>query len=121
MKRIILAALAVFVIAALPAAGGKYAPSLSLSPDTVQAGDYFDVSGCGYAPHGDSEFGNVIIGFIGAAGGSPLDADGCFSNVTLPAMNGDSLAPGEYPVRAYQQIHPNKLTKVAEATLTVVP
>jgi len=94
--------------------GGSYTGSLTATPNVLRAGDYFDVSGCGY----DMGLGNVVVSFLGAASGSPLGPGGCFSGVTLPAMNGDTLAPGTYEVRALQFVR-NKWTETGETTITV--
>ena len=96
--------------------GGGYTGSLEANPNTVQAGDYFDVHGCGY----DTNLGNVIVGFTGGSWGSPLDGDGCFTIPDIPALSGDTLPAGTYPVTAYQYVH-NKWTETGETTVTVVP
>jgi hypothetical protein len=95
--------------------GGSYTGSLDANPSTVQAGDYFDVHGCGY----DTNLGNVIVGFTGGSWGSPLDGDGCFTIPGIPALSGDTLPPGTYPVTAYQYVH-TKWTETGETTVTVV-
>ena len=99
------------------AAPGKYSPSLTVVPSVLKAGDSFNVSGCGY----DKSYGNVIIGFTGGGWGSPIDANGCISVTGIPALSGDTLPSGAYPVTAYQYIKGNgkKLGKVAETSLTV--
>lgn len=95
----------------------KYSPSLTLSPDAVPMGDYFEVSGSGFNPI----YGNVIIGFTGGSWGGPVEADGTFSIGPIAARSGDSLPAGDYPVTAYQVLntHSGKFVEVAEATLTV--
>jgi len=100
-------------IAAKPA---KYSGSLSATPNTLHAGDTFTVSGCGY----DTSLGNVIVSFTGGAWGSPLDANGCFSIAGIPALSGDTLAPGTYEVAAWQYVR-NKWTETGETSVTVVP
>jgi hypothetical protein len=77
--------------AAKPAAKpSRYSTTLTATPNVLHAGDYFDVSGCGY----DTDMGNVIIGFTGGGWGSPLDENGCFTIPDIPALSGDTLAPG---------------------------
>lgn len=95
--------------------GSSYTGSLTATPNVLHAGDYFDVSGCGY----DTSLGNVIIGFTGGSWGSPLDASGCFTISGIPALSGDTLPPGTYEVNAYQYVH-NKWTETGETTVTVV-
>jgi hypothetical protein len=95
--------------------GGSYSGTLTATPNVLHAGDYFDVSGCGY----DTSLGNVIVGFTGGSWGSPLDGSGCFTITDIPALSGDTLPPGTYPVTAYQYVH-NKLTETGETTVTVV-
>lgn len=96
--------------------GNRYAPTLVASPNVVEVGQAFDVSGCGY----DTEYGNVIVGFTGGSWGSPLDADGCFTITGIPAISGDTLDPGTYPVTAYQYVHNGRLRATGETTVTVV-
>jgi hypothetical protein len=96
--------------------GAKYTGTLIATPNTLQAGDYFDVSGCDYDP----SLGYVIVSFTGASFATPLDADGCFTVTHIPALSGDTLAPGTYEVRALQYVH-NKWTETGETTVTVVP
>jgi hypothetical protein len=96
---------------------GWYSGSLTATPNVLHAGDYFDVSGCGY----NTEYGNVIVGFTGGGWGSPLDSDGCFTITHIPALSGDTLSPGTYPVTAYQYAHNGQLRKTGETTVTVVP
>lgn len=95
--------------------GGNYSGTLTATPNVLQSGDYFDVSGCGY----DTSLGNVIIGFTGGSWGSPLDGNGCFTITSIPALSGDTLPAGTYPVTAYQYVH-NKWTETGETTVTVV-
>lgn len=92
-----------------------YTGSLAATPDVLHAGDYFDVSGCGY----NTEYGNVIVGFTGGSWGSPLDSNGCFTITDIPALSGDTLPPGTYEVTAYQYVH-EKLTATGDTTVTVV-
>jgi hypothetical protein len=94
----------------------SYPGTLNATPSVLHAGDYFDVSGCGY----DTEYGNVIIGFTGGSWGSPLDSGGCFTITGIPALSGDTLSPGTYAVTAYQYVHNDRLTKTGETTVTVV-
>lgn len=98
-------------------AGGhsRYPGTLTATPSTLRAGDYFSVSGCGY----DTKLGNVKIGFTGGSWGSRLDADGCFTITDIPALSGDTLPPGTYEVSAYQSVH-KKWTETGETTVTVV-
>jgi hypothetical protein len=66
----------------------RYSGYVWANPDTVRAGDRFDVYGCDY----DTKLGNVIIGFTGGSWGSPLDSRGCFEIPDIPALSGDTLA-----------------------------
>ena len=93
----------------------RSAATLVATPDVLQAGDVFDVSGCGY----DLEYGNVIVGFTGGSWGSPLDSDGCFTISGIPALSGDTLPPGTYAVTAYQYVN-GRLRATGETTVTVV-
>ncbi len=95
--------------------GGSYTGTLTATPSVLHAGDYFTVSGCGY----DTSLGNVIVGFTGGSWGSPLDGSGCFTITGIPALSGDTLPPGTYPVTAYQYVH-NKWTETGDTTVTVV-
>jgi hypothetical protein len=100
--------------------GGHAGPSrftgtLTATPDVLHAGDYFDVSGCGY----DTSYGNVIVGFTGGSWGSRLDSSGCFTLPGIPALSGDTLPPGTYPVTAYQDVD-GRLHETGETTVTVV-
>ena len=112
------------VFLAAPAFSGKtkYEGTLTAAPNALHAGDYFTVSGCGY----ELEYGNVLIGFTGGGWGSPLTPDpanpgtGCFSIPDIPALSGDTLPAGTYPVTAYQYIR-GKLTKTGATTVTVLP
>jgi hypothetical protein len=135
MRRIImLVAIVALALAVSPALAGKggngsgkgggngqgkgsnrSAPTLVATPDVLHAGEYFDVSGCGYA----TEYGNVIVAFTGGSWGSPLDENGCFSIPDIPALSGDTLPPGTYSVTAYQYVN-NGLRKTGETTVTVV-
>jgi hypothetical protein len=92
-----------------------YTGTLTATPNVLHAGDYFDVSGCGY----NTEYGNVIVGFTGGGWGSPLDSNGCFTITDIPALSGDTLPPGTYDVTAYQYVH-GKLTETGDTTVTVV-
>jgi hypothetical protein len=94
--------------------GGSYTGTLTATPNVLRAGDYFDVHGCGYDPN----LGNVIVGFTGGSWGSSLDG-GCFTIAGIPALSGDTLPAGTYPVTAYQYVH-NKWTETGETTVTVV-
>ncbi len=94
---------------------GSYTGTLTATPNVLRAGDYFDVSGCGY----DTSLGNVIVGFTGGSWGSPLDSNGCFTIEDIPALSGDSLAPGTYEVRAYQLVR-DRWTETGDTTVTVV-
>jgi hypothetical protein len=96
---------------------GWYTGSLTATPNVLHAGDYFGVSGCGY----NTEYGNVIVGFTGGSWGSPLDANGCFTITSIPALSGDTLSPRTYPVTAYQCVHNGQLRESGETTVTVVP
>lgn len=96
-------------------ASSSYARTLTATPNTLHAGDYFDVSGCDY----DTSLGNVIVGFTGGSWGSPLDSSGCFTITGIPALSGDTLSPGTYEVAAYQYVH-NKWTETGDTTITVV-
>lgn len=108
------------VVMLVPFAGtmarSRYSGWLEATPDTLQAGDSFDVHGCGY----DRGLGNVIVSFTGGSWGSPLDAAGCFTVSNIPALSGDTLPAGTYPVRAMQYVH-HKWTETGETTVTVVP
>jgi hypothetical protein len=95
---------------------GVYTGSLTATPNVLHAGDYFTVSGSGY----NTDYGNVIVGFTGGSWGSPLDSTGSFSITNIPALSGDTLPAGTYPVTAYQYVH-NKWTETGETTVTVVP
>ena len=95
--------------------GGSYTGTLTATPNVLHAGDYFDVSGCGY----DTSLGNVIIGFTGGGWGSPLDSNGCFTITGIPALSGDTLSPGTYEVTALQYVH-NRWTETGDTTVTVV-
>ncbi len=94
--------------------GGSYTGTLTANPDVLHAGDYFTVSGCGY----DDEYGNVVVGFTGGSWGSALTA-GCFSIAGIPALSGDTLPAGTYPVTAYQYVN-GKWTATGSTTVTVV-
>jgi hypothetical protein len=98
------------------AAHKQYGGTLTATPSTLKAGDAFTVSGCDY----DTTLGNVIIGFTGGSWGSPLDANGCFSIAGIPALSGDTLAPGVYEVYSFQFVH-KKWTVTGETTVTVLP
>ena len=115
------AILTVVAIVAGPAsAGGKgqgqrYTGTLTATPNVVHVGDHFDVAGCGY----DTSLGNVIVGFTGGGWGAALDGSGCFSLTGIPALSGDTLAPGTYEVGAYQYVH-GRLRETGETTVTVI-
>jgi len=93
----------------------RYPGTLTATPNVLQAGDYFTVSGCGY----DTSLGNVIVGFTGGSWGSALDANGCFTISGIPALSGDTLPAGTYDVTASQYVR-NKWTETGETTVTVV-
>ena len=115
----LLACLVVAAVAAVPALAGKgsqYPGTLAATPDVLQAGDYFTVTGCGY----DRDLCNVIIGFTGGSWGSPLDDEGCFTIPDIPALSGDTLPPGTYEVSAYQRVR-KRWVETGETTVTVVP
>jgi hypothetical protein len=95
--------------------GSRQPPTLAATPDVLHSGDYFDVAGCGY----DSQYGNVIVGFTGGSWGSALDGNGCFTIPDVPALSGDTLSPGMYPVSAYQYLN-GSLTENGRTTVTVV-
>ncbi|HJR96213.1 MAG TPA: hypothetical protein VJ807_12355 [Gaiellaceae bacterium] len=90
-----------------------YTPTLTANPNVVNAGDYFSVSGCGYNP----DHGGVIVGFTGGSWGQ-VPSGGCIDIGGIPALSGDTLPAGTYPVTSYQYID-GGLTKVAETTVTV--
>jgi hypothetical protein len=94
----------------------RYPGTLRATPDRLQAGDMFTVSGCGY----DTKLGNVKIAFTGGSWGSALDEDGCFTITHIPALSGDTLPAGTYEVSAYQYLH-KKWVKTGDTTVTVVP
>jgi hypothetical protein len=112
----LLAVAALFATTAAFGGGSKYKGTLSATPNVLKAGEKFTVSGCGY----DTALGNVIIGFTGGGWGSALDANGCFRIADIPALSGDTLAQGTYPVEAFQYIH-NKWTEIGQTSVTVVP
>lgn len=95
--------------------GGRYSGTLTATPNVLHAGDSFDVSGCGY----DTSLGNVIVGFTGGSWGSSLDGNGCFTVTSIPALSGDTLPPGVYPVTANQYVN-DKLTETGETRVTIV-
>lgn len=92
-----------------------YSGTLTATPNVLHAGDYFDVSGCGY----DVDMGNVKIGFTGGGWGSPLDEDGCFTIPSIPALSGDTLPAGTYEVSAYQY-NGKRWVETGDTTVTVV-
>jgi hypothetical protein len=94
--------------------GSRYPGTLTATPNVVQVGGYFDVSGCGY----DTSLGMVIVSFAGASYASSLD-NGCFTITGIVALSGDTLAPGTYEVGAWQYVR-NKLVETGETTVTVV-
>ena len=95
--------------------GGRYSGTLTATPNVLHAGDYFDVSGCGY----DTSLGNVVVGFTGGGWGSSLDSNGCFTIPGIPALSGDTLPPGTYDVTASQYVD-GKLTETGETSVTIV-
>jgi hypothetical protein len=113
---LVLGSLVVFASVAHAGPKARYGGTLTATPNVLHAGDYFDVSGCGY----DTSLGNVIINFTGGAWGSPLDSDGCFTIPHIPALSGDTLAPGTYEVTARQYVH-KKWTETGDTYVTVVP
>jgi hypothetical protein len=92
-----------------------YPGTLWATPNELNAGDAFTVSGCGY----NTAYGNVIIGFTGGSWGSSLDNEGCFTIAGIPALSGDTLDPGTYEVRAFQSVH-NRWVETGETSVTVV-
>lgn len=112
--------LAAIALVAVPSTASAAKPSryngtLTATPNTLHAGDSFDVTGCGY----DTSLGNVVVGFTGGSWGSPLDANGCFTIAGIPALSGDTLPAGTYEVRATQLVR-NKWVETGETTVTVV-
>jgi hypothetical protein len=99
--------------------GGHHAAAgtmtFTASPDVVQSGDLFDVSGCGF----DTTLGNVVVGFTGGSWGSPLDSGGCFRITDIPALSGDVLPAGTYDVTAYQSVN-GRWKAMAGTTVKVV-
>lgn len=100
----------------LAANSARYSGTLTATPSSLSAGDYFMVSGCGYS----TALGNVIVSFTGGSWGSPLDSNGCFTIADIPALSGDTLPAGTYPVTASQLLH-NKWAVTGTTTVTVVP
>jgi hypothetical protein len=96
------------------AAKNRYTGTLTATPNSLHAGDYFTVSGCGYS----TALGNVVIGFTGGSWGSKLDSTGCFTITGIPALSGDTLPAGTYEVAAYQYVK-GRLTEQGETTVTV--
>ena len=90
-----------------------YTPTLTANPNVVSAGGYLNVSGCGYNP----DHGGVIVGFTGGSWGQ-VPSGGCIDIAGIPALSGDTLPAGTYPVRAFQYVD-GSLTQVAETTVTV--
>jgi hypothetical protein len=123
MKKLLIAAaiLTVVALVAGPATAGgrgqikRYTGTLTATPHVLRAGDHFDVSGCGY----ETALGNVVVGFTGGGWGGQLDGNGCFTVTGIPALSGDTLSPGTYPVTAYQYVR-NQLRETGETTITVV-
>ena len=109
-------AIAVATGAVFAAPKARYGSTLTATPSTLHAGDYFDVTGCGY----DTSFGNVILGFTGGSWGSPLDSSGCFTITDIPALSGDTLPAGTYEVTAFQQVR-GKWRETGATYVTVVP
>jgi len=93
----------------------RYSGVLTATPNTLHAGDYFDVTGCGYDP----ALGNVIVSFTGGGWGSPLDENGCFTISDIPALSGDTLPSGTYEVQAKQLVR-NRWVETGDTTVTVV-
>jgi hypothetical protein len=96
------------------AAKARYSGYVRAEPNTVRAGESFDVYGCEY----DTNLGNVIIGFTGGGWGSPLDANGCFEIEGIPALSGDTLPAGVYDVTVSQQVR-GKWRVTGKTTVTV--
>lgn len=94
---------------------GRYPGALSATPNVLHAGDYFTVTGCHY----DTTHGNVIVGFTGGSWGSPLDSNGCFTILDIPALSGDTLPPGTYEVTASRYVR-NRWRVTGETYVTVV-
>jgi hypothetical protein len=94
----------------------RYSGYLVATPQTLRAGDVFDVRGCGYDP----ALGNVKLGFTGGSWGAALDAWGCFTVTDIPALSGDTLPPGTYEVSAYQ-LSRKRWIETGDTTITVVP
>jgi len=113
--RVILIVLTVFVVSALPAAAGKYAPTLE-APAVVQENVHFTVSGCGYNDEDIYLYTqNVGLGEIEAG------TDGCFSFA-------DAFATGigvqNVTARQYfggTERRPRARRDVAIAEITVIP
>jgi hypothetical protein len=111
----------VMLFVAIPAASAfaakpnAYPGTLTATPQTLHAGDSFDVTGCGY----DTSLGNVVVSFVGGGWGSPLDSKGCFTIAGIPALSGDTLTAGSYEVRAMQKVR-NKWVETGDTTVTVV-
>jgi len=93
----------------------KYPGTLTATPTVLHAGDYFTVTGCGY----DTSLGNVVVGFTGGSWGSALDSKGCFTIANIPALSGDTLPAGTYPVEAFQYVR-GRLVETGETSVTVV-
>ncbi|HEU5211362.1 MAG TPA: hypothetical protein VFU10_01190 [Gaiellaceae bacterium] len=117
---VLVLALAIFAGAGYASSGkhhssSTYSGTLTATPNVLHAGDYFTVSGCGY----DTSLGNVVVGFTGGSWGSALDANGCFTVSGIPALSGDTLPAGTYPVTASQYVR-GKWAETGETTVTVV-
>ena len=94
----------------------RYTGTLVATPQTLRAGDVFDVSGCGY----DRSLGNVKLSFTGGSWGAAVDARGCFTVTDIPALSGDTLPPGTYEVAAHQ-LSRKRWVETGDTTITVVP
>ena len=122
-RRVALVSIAALLLVVAPAAlarpakpaGSSYPGTLTATPNVLHAGDTFDVHGCGYS----TSMGNVIVSFAGGGWGSPLDANGCFTITGIPALSGDTLAPGTYDVRAMQN-DGKRWVETGDTTVTVV-
>ena len=109
-----LALTALFSTAAL-AGKTRYTGTLTATPNVLEAGDSFTVTGCGY----NLAYGNVIVNFTGGSWGSALDENGCFTIAHIPALSGDTLPVGTYEVSARQLVG-KRWTVTGETTVTVV-
>lgn len=88
-------------------------PSLELHPNSLRAGDSFDVTGSGF----DSTQGDVVISFQGNNVGATI-YDGGIIAYKRYALTGEKLRHGTYTVTASQQIYHHWVV-VASAELTI--